>query len=485
MRFLLLPYFLFFYIPIFAQIAINTDSTDPAPSAMLDIKSSDKGLLIPRMTATARDAINSPATGLLIYNNNTNSFNYFNGIEWISFINENDAQLSQITNYYYADESDFVRSERPTIVELEKFKDNNNVSSGDHIIYCAEYIGFEEKAILADNLSYSAFPGFCIAPNGDFLIAYYKGTGHISQNGEISLVRSTDRGKTWSAPQTIIDGACDDRDVTMTIINGEIVLNYFETCWNTSQSCVYFSKSTDNGLTWSDRIAISKPQGIGNLYTSGEILVADNGNWLLPVYGRPGASGGFSVYTAYSTDTGTTWNFAPINANGQNLTEMTLHKTTGGIITGIIRNNSNRVYKTTSSDDGLTWTDAVNTNITDYRGTRPTVFQYPDGKFLLISRDNTLNDGAINGDMSWWLSNNEGTSWGAMTNFKLPMPGAFMYADVIFVNANTIGVTYSIEDTDIPSISRLYYGEISLPECWEFVYRGGNSFLTVQQGGTK
>ena len=51
----------------FAQMAIDTVGSQPDNSAMLDVKSTTKGLLIPRMTQTQRNAINAPATGLLIY----------------------------------------------------------------------------------------------------------------------------------------------------------------------------------------------------------------------------------------------------------------------------------------------------------------------------------------------------------------------------------------------------------------------------------
>ena len=50
-----------------AQVGINTDGSDPDASAILDIKSTDKGLLIPRMTTTQRNDINAPRTGLMIY----------------------------------------------------------------------------------------------------------------------------------------------------------------------------------------------------------------------------------------------------------------------------------------------------------------------------------------------------------------------------------------------------------------------------------
>ncbi len=66
-----------------AQVAINTDGAIPASSAMLDIKSTSKGLLVPRMTAAQRTAIGSPATGLLVYQNDgTTGFYYYNGSTW-------------------------------------------------------------------------------------------------------------------------------------------------------------------------------------------------------------------------------------------------------------------------------------------------------------------------------------------------------------------------------------------------------------------
>jgi len=62
------------------QIGIGT--TSPNPSAILEIVSNTTGILIPRLTTAQRNAIGSPATGLLIYNTNTNSFDYYDGTSW-------------------------------------------------------------------------------------------------------------------------------------------------------------------------------------------------------------------------------------------------------------------------------------------------------------------------------------------------------------------------------------------------------------------
>ena len=79
---------LFFFIIIFlsevsiAQIAINDDGANPDASSILDIKSTDKGMLIPRMTTAQKMAISSPATGLLVFDNETNSFWFYDGSAW-------------------------------------------------------------------------------------------------------------------------------------------------------------------------------------------------------------------------------------------------------------------------------------------------------------------------------------------------------------------------------------------------------------------
>lgn len=75
---------LFLAIKSFAQLGINATGTAPATSAMLDVSSTSKGFLPPRMTTTQRTAITSPAEGLLVFDTNTKSNWYFNGSIWIN-----------------------------------------------------------------------------------------------------------------------------------------------------------------------------------------------------------------------------------------------------------------------------------------------------------------------------------------------------------------------------------------------------------------
>src|SRR6476646_3161702 len=73
-----------FISPVYTQnLAINTDGSKADPNAIVDIKSTSKGLLIPRMSTLLRLLI--PHTnGLLVYDTDTKSFWYSNGQSWQS-----------------------------------------------------------------------------------------------------------------------------------------------------------------------------------------------------------------------------------------------------------------------------------------------------------------------------------------------------------------------------------------------------------------
>lgn len=73
---------LFVFLPsllIAQSVGINNDASQPDNTAMLDIKSANKGLLIPRITTAARIGIVSPAIGLTVFDIDTYSFWMFRG----------------------------------------------------------------------------------------------------------------------------------------------------------------------------------------------------------------------------------------------------------------------------------------------------------------------------------------------------------------------------------------------------------------------
>jgi len=76
-------FILFIYSGFAQNVGINADGSSPDGSAMLDVKSTTKGILIPRMTAAQKTGISTPATGLMIYQTDaTAGFYFWNGSAW-------------------------------------------------------------------------------------------------------------------------------------------------------------------------------------------------------------------------------------------------------------------------------------------------------------------------------------------------------------------------------------------------------------------
>jgi len=157
--------------PLMAQVAINTTGAAAYSSAMLDISSTDKGLLIPRMTRQERDDISNPSIGLLIYQTDYSSGFYFyrySGWEQLSsestgwgikgnagtnqhqdFIGTTDAQdLSfRINNEYklrLTQKGQLVPYNTGGSVFIGRYAGENNDPSYKDNVFIGEYAGYQD-----------------------------------------------------------------------------------------------------------------------------------------------------------------------------------------------------------------------------------------------------------------------------------------------------------------------------------------------------
>lgn len=70
-------------------VAINTNGNTSHSSAMLDVQSTEKGFLLPRMTTAQMYAIPAPAGGLMVFNTSYNELYQYNGTSWRPILNGN------------------------------------------------------------------------------------------------------------------------------------------------------------------------------------------------------------------------------------------------------------------------------------------------------------------------------------------------------------------------------------------------------------
>ena len=97
------------------SVGIGSTAFTPDASSVLEIQSTDKGMLIPRMSNAERIAIATPATGLFVYQTDgADGFYYYNGAGWVALISVNI-------------QTELVDADADTKVEVEQTADEDKI----------------------------------------------------------------------------------------------------------------------------------------------------------------------------------------------------------------------------------------------------------------------------------------------------------------------------------------------------------------------
>ena len=258
---------------------------------------------------------------------------------------------------------------------------------------------------------HSAFPDILRLHNGSLMVVFRQapvrpGDGvvgdrnekliheHLDSGSRIALVRSTDDGRTWNPnSHTVVDASDGSQDLNLAMISqlpcGELVINNHRWFmipteqrervttlgaqrWILSLSgqsfdeavfdSLYFSRSSDQGDTWSEPqpVSISALGYLSHTGKNGMVKMPD-GSWLLPLHGRCAADERNRVYAVRSQDGGRTW--------GQPLTiaydpeqrigfhEPAMLRLPDGTLLTVMRTDGadGYLYQAFSTDDGWTW----------------------------------------------------------------------------------------------------------------------------------
>ncbi len=214
--------------------------------------------------------------------------------------------------------------------------------------------------------AYEAFPDVCLTREGELLCVFYSGYGHVSfpnedlpKGARISMVRSNDWGRTWSAPEIIIDTPYDDRDPSITqLSNGDLLVTFMTYVKERRPTHeVFIVRSTDGGESWGEPQRIELPwnaaQGVSEPVTE-----LDDGTLLLPVYGYHTDEDGVihrPCAVLRSHDGGRTWPEITVlePGEGERFEEPTIEPLSDGRILMLIRP---KMHWSESTDGGVTWT---------------------------------------------------------------------------------------------------------------------------------
>ena len=106
------------------SLAINTDGSTADASALLDVKSTAKGMLIPRMRSVERTAIGAPAGGLLVYDVDSLAFSYYNGTVWTFLKADADTSKGWSVNGNTVTNSNFIGTNNNRALRFKTFSQN-------------------------------------------------------------------------------------------------------------------------------------------------------------------------------------------------------------------------------------------------------------------------------------------------------------------------------------------------------------------------
>jgi len=210
-----------------------------------------------------------------------------------------------------------------------------------------------------------------VTDDNKMVTLFTNGTNANGNAGKrLSIIKSTNYGKTWGAISTVYDPAgtefvqCSTAGVTPA--NKYVCI--FNTNVNTSGTVIanptklYVTFSTDQGATWSAPVDItsSVPSDSLNNFSCESQVICNNGRILFVLNKQtdPGVSTNSANYCMYSDDDGATWATTTIRASHSDYVTEAACLHLGGdniyVLIGSYQDNEWRCF--TSSDNGDTWT---------------------------------------------------------------------------------------------------------------------------------
>lgn len=149
------------------SVGINNDGSTPHSSAMLDIKSTDKGVLVPRMNKLQRNSIGSPAAGLLVFQDAPDStgFYYYDGNIWQMLPNTTTAASWKLGGNANTNGSNFIGT---TDFNAFKIRVNNENAGLIDPYFGNTFFGYRAGLITVGNNNAAAHSNIAIGSNALF-----------------------------------------------------------------------------------------------------------------------------------------------------------------------------------------------------------------------------------------------------------------------------------------------------------------------------
>lgn len=264
---------------------------------------------------------------------------------------------------------------------------------------------------LGRHLMLYAWPGIVRLPDGELIVGASEHVQHVDPYGRDVLVRSTDSGETWTAPEVFWDSVTDDRDIALNrLSDGTLVATWFsslawaerrrkimrpeweplrEQLWPETLRTMargWLRRSTDGGKTWEDEVY---PTLVGQ--HAGPTPLANGDLIYCGPYKR---QDGTEMVATRSSDGGRSWQIVGripsprvhdphTDRHFSTFNENHAVELPSGRILVALRGayGKTNVYLTHSDDGGGTWSEPEDLGVFGYP---PYLLRMSDGRLLCI-----------------------------------------------------------------------------------------------------
>lgn len=298
------------------------------------------------------------------------------------------------------------------------------------------------------------FPVMQRLPDGRLAAVLRYGGAHISIEGKLGIVFSSDNGQNWGSLQMVAQGSGDYRNPAFGILADGTLIVAFCICpaydkfgnWTPGVFSgpleLMLTLSRDGGRNWirPEPLVSEYKQGLSPF---GKMVTLSDGSVLMSVYGR--FAGQDSAKTCCgilrSADSGTTWQLQSIIAEGYN--ETALCMLPSGRLMAILRAETEKanLWQSISSDKGKTWLSPR--EITDALEHPADIIVLEDGRLFLTYSCRHFPYG-----VQCKLSNDEGNRWFNPQHFILEAGGITedcgYPSSVVLPRGEVLTVYYSI-----------------------------------------
>ena len=322
-----------------------------------------------------------------------------------------------------------------------------SVSTNDGTSW-SDFVDISEYYYEADSGSPS------IAASGDYLYLVYTDNGDLdqendpngndaaSQDGDIFFARSDDEGESWDTITVVSSFDTDgetDLDYTSTTLQyrpdvtasgSNIHVTWTDYNGYDGTYSIYYSKSENRGITWSEPINLDDGT-VGGRY--GATIASDNNNIVVAWVD----TWTYDIYVSASDDNGDTWNSAQIIESASSSTnympEIIFNE--GKFHLVWTASNTGESVQYARSSDGVDWEETVFINTATSRTSYSPVISADGSKLYVAWTDNGAYDGdsSFDYDIAGVVSNDNGETWeedkifvdtSSSTTFYLPSIGS-------------------------------------------------------------